>query len=125
VSSSEPEGIEKHRLQAHYSEYRKHRFFAADGLLNQLGAQAWKVVRQESGARKLIASNLATVFCDAAASMEGIPITVERGERWFGLMDGPILRCLDILTGKSVDPTEPALSALAAAYDRVAAEISN
>ena len=125
MCSSEPQGLEKHRLQARYVEYRKHHFFAAAGLLNQLGAVGWKVVRQEDGVRKLKASNLATIFCDAAVRMEGRPITVERGERWFGLMDGPISRCLDILTGKSIDPVEPALSALVAAYDQVAAEISN
>jgi hypothetical protein len=65
---------------------------------------------------------LALVFCDAASRIEGRPIDVGDAERWFGLMDQPIIRALDILTGDSRESSETALSDLALAYDQVRAE---
>jgi hypothetical protein len=123
--SDSPEKLGRHRLRAHYARYRQNRFFAADGLLNQLGADAWSVAREEVGDQGLIATALATIFCDAARLMEGIPITADAGERWFGLMDGPIVRCLDILVDGSTGPSATAVAEAQAAYGIVHTELAS
>ena len=124
MTAGESASFDNHLLRARYSEYRRGGAFASEDLLWQLGRIGWRATSQESGAAQLIAMVLAMTFCDAASRIEGRPITQESAERWFGWMDQPIWRCLDILAGHSDEKAELALTSLAAAYARVSTEIS-
>lgn len=117
--------LDRHRLRAAYLEYRENGFFAATGLLYGLCRIAWRAAKDDDPLANLIATSLAQTFCDAANRMEGIPITEDQGGRWFTLLDQPILRCLDVLTGKSAEAPGAVLADLASAYAKVRAEISN
>jgi hypothetical protein len=123
--NADPVSLASRRLRTEYHDYRRGSAFAAEALLNSLCRAAWKATAAEAADAKLIPMTLALVFCDAASRIEGRPIDVGDAERWFGLMDQPIIRALDILTGDSRESPETALSDLALAYVQVRAEISN
>jgi len=123
--NADPISLASRQLHSEYQEYRREGAFAAGALLYRLCRSAWKATAAERGDAKLITMMLALIFGDAASRLEGRQIAVDDTERWFGRMDQPILRALDILIGNSRESPEAVLSDLATAYDQVRTEISN
>ncbi len=122
---AEPEVLDGRRLRARYLQFRVGAAFAGEAQLWELGRLAWRVVPEERGIARLVAMMLAFVFCDAASRMEGRSINQESAQRWFDLIDQPLVRALDALVASTGTHAETALADMASAYAQISAEISN
>lgn len=72
---------------------------AGSGRLRDLGAQANNVVEITSGAERVIAFVLCSVFKSLAERQDGQPVTEHEGQEVYQMLHGPISRAINLLAG--------------------------